>query len=142
MKPGQRRHLARMFDAQNGICCYCDGATWLPGRESKIEAKARLGIQQGVNAGTKMLRLAAATREHLKRRVDGGRNMNNLTMACAACNSLRLDSTPEVHRVDMQVLVAAGLHPVNRPTLIDDPKAHIKRGLKALKKLRAGQPIQ
>ena len=46
-----------------------------------------------------------------------------------------------IHRIDMQVLVAAGLHPTNRPRVLDDAASHIKRGLKAIRKLRAGKAI-
>lgn len=136
-----KRQLVRAFDAQNGRCCYCDGACWLPQRESGMQARARLGIPVGVDGAAKMLRAARATREHLKRRVDGGGDADNIAMACHACNVRRGDSEPDVHRIDMQVLVAAGLHPTNRPAhTVADPRGHLKRGLKALKKLRRGVP--
>ncbi|HEY6029952.1 MAG TPA: HNH endonuclease [Gaiellaceae bacterium] len=134
-----KRQLARAFDAQRGACCYCDGACWLSQREHREKARKRLGIPAGVVGATKMLRAALATREHLKRRADGGTDADNLAMACQACNVRRGDSEPDVHRIDMQVLVAAGLHPTNRPPhAVADPKDHLKRGLKALKKLRRG----
>lgn len=139
--PSSKRRLAKLFDAQGGRCCYCDGATWLPDRETKKQAKTRLGIPDAGHGSTKMLRAARATREHLVRRIDGGKNVNNLKMACQVCNSTRWDAEPDVHRIDMQVLVAAGLHPTNRPKIVDSPQAHIQRGLKALRKLRAGQPL-
>lgn len=139
--PSTKRQLLRLFDKQCGRCCYCGGDTWLPGKETKVQAKIRLGIPLVGNGGTKLVRASVATREHIKRRVDGGKNSNNLAMACNACNTFRLESPPDVHRIDMQVLVAAGLHPTNRPKILDSPKDHIKRGLRALRKLRAGQPI-
>lgn len=136
-----KRQLVRAFDAQRGLCCYCDGRCWLPTREHPRQARARLGIPSDVPGSKKMLTAAQATREHLKRRADGGGDADNIAMACHACNVRRGDSEPDVHRIDMQVLVAAGLHPTNRPAhTVADPRGHLKRGLKALKKLRAGVP--
>lgn len=139
-RSSQPRTLKRLFDAQNKLCCYCDGPTWIAGGETRVDRNARLGVVDGPGAG-KLLAAMMATREHVKRRVDGGGNADNLMMACGYCNTTRHGSEPDVHRVDMQVLVAAGLHPTNRPRIVDSPRDHIKRGLKALKKLRAGKPI-
>jgi hypothetical protein len=138
----QRRQLVSLYVEQDGRCWYCDGRTWLVGAESADQVRARLQIPKGVPWAAKMLRSAMATREHIVRKVDGGRDAGNLKMACHACNVRRGDSPPDVHRIDMQVLVAAGLHPTNRTALADDPRLHIKAGLKALKKLRVGEPIQ
>lgn len=89
-----------------------------------------------------MLRASMGTREHVKRRADGGSNGgHNIKMACQYCNSQRWETDPDEHRVDMQVLVAAGLHPTNRPTVILDHQAHIKAGNRAVRLLRKGQPI-
>lgn len=140
-RSSQPRTLRRLFDAQSGLCCYCDGPTWMVGREKRVDMLARLGIPAGADGTHKMLAACTATREHLKRRADGGTNADNLKMACGYCNTTRHGSDPDVHRIDMQVLVAAGLHPTNRPRIVDSPREHIKRGLKALKKLRAGKPI-
>lgn len=140
--PATKRQLIRAFDKQHGKCCYCDGDTWLPGRETKDQARDRLGIQASMPGSGKMLIACKAMREHLVRRCDGGKNENNIAMACHACNVRRHDSTLDVHRIDMQVMVAAGLHPTNRPRMIDDPRTHIKLGLKALRKLRRGMPIE
>ena len=135
-----RRKLGQLFKEADGRCGYCDGATWMIG-ERHDNVRARLGIPKGVHGSNKLLEAAKATREHLKKRADGGQNVDNLMLSCHACNSRRGDSTPQEHRTDMQVLVAAGLHPTNRPKHITDPQHHHKAGLKALKKLRAGQPI-
>lgn len=139
-KSQNRNYLVRLFDKQNGACCYCDGQAWLRSRETAAQAALRLGIPWGADGFHKMLTAAEATREHIKRRADGGTNSGNLKMACQACNTMRHESPSDVHRIDMQVLVAAGLHPTNRPRVLDTPREHIKAGLRALKKLRAGTP--
>lgn len=132
------RKLARLFDQQQGLCYYCDGRTWLLGRESKQNARERLLIPAGPHA-EKVLRDATATTEHLLRRIDGGTDAkHNLKMACQSCNSRRGATSAAKHRIDMQVLVAAGLHPVNRPPVIDCLKEHRRRGLRALDLLRRG----
>jgi hypothetical protein len=137
-----RRQLARRFDEQYGKCCYCDGDTWLHFRETKEQARLRLGIPLNAPGSAKMLRAAKATREHLHRVAEGGKNgFANIKMACMFCNSQRWENEPEVHRIDMQVLVAAGLHPTNRPGVVDDLKNHRKLGNRAIRLLRAGKPI-
>lgn len=140
--PYSKRRLVRLYHKQDGICCYCDGNTWLRGHETREAAALRLGIPPKTAGYRQMLTAARATTEHIQRRADGGKGGPlNLKMACHACNVRRLDSTPEAHRIDMLVLVAAGLHPTNRPAVIDTPKEHLTRGLRALRKLRAGLPI-
>lgn len=139
--PYTKKRLARLFHQQNGACCYCSGATWLRGKETRESAALRLGIPAKTSGYRQMLTAARATTEHVQRRSDGGKGGDNLKMACHACNVRRLDSEPEAHRIDMMVLVAAGLHPTNRPVLLDTPKAHLTRGLWALRKLRAGLPF-
>ena len=139
-KSTKRKQLAHLFAQFNGVCGYCDGSTWMIG-ERHDAVRARLGISKGVPGSAKMLTASMATREHLKKRADGGKAMNNLMLACHACNVRRVAASPEEHRMDMQVLVAAGLHPTNRPQNVADPQHHHKAGLKALRKLRAGQPL-
>lgn len=118
---------------------YCDGPTWLPSRETKAAAAARLGIPLRQSGTSKTLRVSRATREHIRRKADGGSNSSgNIRMACGFCNSARWESPPDVHRVDMQVIVAAGLHPTNRPGAILDHAAHIKKGNRAIRLLRQG----
>lgn len=135
----KRNQLTQLFDDQNGFCCYCDGAMWLPGRERQDAARTRLGIPNHAAGSKKMLIAAKATREHIQRAVDGGTNaLKNLKAACNACNVRRMDSDPDVHRMDMQVMVAAGLHPTNRPKIILDHAAHMRAGRLALRKLRKG----
>jgi hypothetical protein len=138
-----RKQLARRFDEQHGKCCYCDGDAWLWFRESPEQARTRLGIPGNVPGTAKMLRAAKATREHLHRVTDGGKNgVENIKMACMYCNSQRWENDPDVHRIDMQVLVAAGLHPTNRPKVIDDLRTHRKLGNRAIKLLRGGKSIE
>lgn len=135
--------LRSLYRDQEGICCYCDGPTWLPRHHTQERARRILGIPDTGPGSRKLLEAARATREHLKRRADGGGDHGNLKMACNYCNTHRGDDDPEVHRVNMQVLAAASLHPVNRlpGVMHDDPASHMKRATKALKKLRAGSPI-
>ena len=138
-----RQQLARRFDEQGGKCCYCDGDTWLPMRESPDKARARLGIPSDTSGSRKILRAARATREHVHRVADGGSNATgNIKMACMYCNSQRWENDLDVHRIDMQVLVAAGLHPTNRPKVIDSLVEHRKRGNRAIGLLRAGKPLE
>lgn len=130
--------LAKLFNAQNGLCYYCDGQAWMRQSEDMHAAAIRLCIPNGSHA-IKMLRDAEATKEHLLRRADGGTSSaRNLKMACQCCNSRRGATPAAAHRIDMQVLVAAGLHPVNRPPVIDSIKEHRKRGLRAMQLLRRG----
>ncbi len=137
-----RQQLARRFDEQHGKCCYCDGDTWMPRRETREQASLRLGVPIATPGSAKMLRAARATREHVHRRADGGKDgFSNIKMACMYCNSQRWENDLDVHRIDMQVLVAAGLHPTNRPRAVDDLKEHRKRGNRAIKLLRAGKPL-
>lgn len=103
----------------------------------------RFGLMPGIPGTSKLMRGAVATREHIVRIVDGGSHGANVKMACGACNTLRGDHDMDVHRSDMQVLVRAGLHPTNRPKQkIADLRRYYKSGLKALRKLRAGKPIE
>ncbi len=138
MSANKRRQLAELYEAASGICCYCDGATWLAFREGRNAARRRLGIVAGTPGAGNALTAARATREHLIKRADGGTDAGNLKLACLACNVRRGDSTPDEHRADMQKLVAAGLHPTNRPSAVPDPARHQRVGLKALRNLRAG----
>ncbi|EJC75597.1 HNH endonuclease [Rhizobium leguminosarum bv. trifolii WSM2012] len=70
----KRSVLLKLFDLQNGRCCYCD-------RFVILSADRR--IQQWSEA---------ATIEHLQRRADGGSNhIHNLAMACRRCNNERGD---------------------------------------------------
>jgi 5-methylcytosine-specific restriction endonuclease McrA len=67
-----RTVLLKLFDRQNGRCCYCDRF---------VIMSADYNIQQWPDA---------ATIEHLRRRADGGSNApHNLAMACKRCNQER-----------------------------------------------------
>lgn len=103
--------LATLFDAQNGLCFYCTGKTWLGGRETKQQARARLGITPGLPRAQRALALRRATEEHLIRRADGGKRKGNLVMACAFCNSHRGETSVDAHKTNMLALVKAGKHP-------------------------------
>lgn len=73
MKSKVRRSvLLKLFDRQNGRCCYC-------------------GAFVVISADREMQRcLDAATIEHLRRRAEGGTNhIDNLAMACRRCNHER-----------------------------------------------------
>lgn len=141
-KRSQKAQLSQLFDEQNGSCCYCDGPTWLYPRETRQAAMKRFGIPAGVPGCGKMIIAARATREHVVRIADGGKGGSNITMACNACNVRRGTTPPDKHRADMLVLVRAGLHPTNRAAPVDQPQRHLKSGLKALKRLRAGKLIE
>lgn len=137
-----KRRRLEMFTERGGRCCYCDGATWLVHLEPKAKARQRLGIVNAKHAA-KMLRYAMATFEHIKRVADGGTGAaHNGMLACSFCNVLRGDTEIRAHRTDMQALVAAGLHPVNRPLAPVDNYAVVRKlALRAVRNLRAGQPI-
>ena len=139
--PRIKRARLAMFAERGGACCYCDGPTWLPPLEGKNEAAARLGIKRGTKHSLKMLKYARATFEHVKRAADGGTAArSNGMLACAFCNVARGDSDVRIHRSDMQALVAAGLHPVNRPTeRVDNYKEVRKLALRYLDDLRSGK---
>ena len=138
-----RRGRAELYSEQGGRCCYCDGATWLRGAEPREKAMARLGLVGGTKHSKKMMRYAEATFEHLKRRADGGTSArHNGMMACSFCNTMRCENEIRTHRTDMQALVVAGLHPVNRPLRpVDNYRDVRKLALRAIKSLRAGKSI-
>lgn len=75
-----RARLKRKFDQQNGLCFYC-------GRITQLAAE----IKHGGRVSS-----IAATREHLVKRADGGKNDDaNVVVACQGCNATRGDRTPE-----------------------------------------------
>ena len=70
--PRKRALVAFLFAAQEGRCCYCRRFLLLS------------------NAPYYRSRRDAATLEHLRRRADGGRHsLDNLALACKACNDGR-----------------------------------------------------
>ena len=140
-KPIIKRQRAELFAKQGGRCCYCDGATWLRGTEQWKHAAARLSVPQNQPHSRTLMRYAAATFEHAKRIADGGKHNGNGMMACAFCNVSRDNATIDENRTDMQALVAAGLHPVNRPIgPLDNIAAVRKNALRALRRIRTGNP--
>ena len=97
--------IARLYNKQGGFCYYCHRPAWLFGVEKKIDARRRLGI--GLYAPSRVLNDRRATREHLRRRADGGTNLqDNLVMACAGCNHSREDAPPAQHQQRMQAKYA------------------------------------
>lgn len=71
-----RAQLKRAYEAQHGLCFYCKFAAILP------DAKFRQAIPCSSDWPPNV-----ATREHLRRRRDGGTDADdNVVMACARCN--------------------------------------------------------
>ncbi len=130
------KQLMRLWTAQCGACFYCGGDTWVRGHESKDKAAERLGIDRGTSHSARVLEGARATREHLVRKVDGGKGGANLVMACHACNVRRGETDIEQHRLDMLSLVHMGLHPTNRVVAGGDFARLRKSGLRTLRALR------
>lgn len=106
---------------QNRECFYCGREAWCAnGIESKRHFRTRLGLTA---TGLEQRR---ATREHLRRRADGGDSRpENLVMACAGCNGDRGSTPPLLHLAHKRALHAAEAlvctaiymgHPVNGGT--------------------------
>jgi hypothetical protein len=138
-----KRRRMELFIKRGGLCEYCDGETWMRGLETKAMAMSRLGIASGTAHSSKMIRYAEATFEHIRRRADGGTGVaHNGMLACMFCNVSRGEVDIRVNRMDMQALVAAGLHPVNRPAGRVDNYRDVRRfALRALRNIRSGKPI-
>lgn len=91
-------NLHVLWYMQAGECFYCGQQTWYGGRESKRDAKLRLGLTT-----TKDLRRRQASLEHLHRKSEGGtRAMPNVIMACVGCNSGRQTTPPLLHLAAMR----------------------------------------
>lgn len=74
----------RLYIAQAGRCCYCD-EVMLP---FGVISQARWSRLYGISR--RQARARSASIEHLVRRADGGGNgVDNLALACTACNSKR-----------------------------------------------------
>lgn len=133
-----------LFKKQDGKCCYCDGATYLMGSAPMVILYERFGIVVGIKGGKRLLVYHLATFEHLRRKSDGGKFVaHNGMLACQFCNVSRGEVDIRTHRVDMQALVAAGVHPVNRPPGRVDNANELRRlALSALAKLRKGESLQ
>ncbi|KKX33997.1 HNH endonuclease signature motif containing protein [Rhizobium sp. LC145] len=70
----RRSVLLKLFDRQDGRCCYC-GALVIISADREMQRRPD-----------------AATIEHIRRRADGGTNhMANLACACLRCNRERGD---------------------------------------------------
>ena len=84
------------FQAQKGLCYYCDHAMWVP----------RPGIKDGP-------RRYRCTAEHLEPKSEGGRNSrDNIAAACYFCNSTRHKAkrpkAPPVYRSYVQRRLGKG----------------------------------
>lgn len=99
--PGSLHHL---WLSQRGECFYCGRQTWLQClRESKLQRKLRVGLP--FDATHKLLNTYQATREHLRRKADGGTNdLDNLIMSCAECNFSRGERPPLIHLANRRAL--------------------------------------
>lgn len=87
-----------LWHAQGGLCFYCGDDTWPGSAESIDDAKKRLNVST-----RKQVHRRRATREHLKRRADGGTNeAANLVMACQECNVSREAKHPLLHLAEMR----------------------------------------
>lgn len=139
-KMGRKARDTRRLLSEGRRCLYCDGEVWSRLHMNKGQARSHFRVPKGMPSSTTLLAYSYATIEHIVRRAEGGGNKDNIALACAWCNSARQESTPDVHRVDMQALVAAGLHPVNRRPGADQTKLPgiAKR---AMRRIRAGKPI-
>lgn len=86
------KDLAILWHLQNGECFYCGLPTWLQGEDVR-KFQGKHGI-----ATLDRARKREATREHLHRRADGGRNaFPNFLMACLGCNSERGNTPSLLH---------------------------------------------
>lgn len=103
--------LKTIFEKQDGRCFYCDCRTWLRALETRKQACARLGITSGTPRARVSINFRHGTEEHLIRKVDGGKRLGNLVMACSFCNSHRGTATVEHHKALMLAMVATGKHP-------------------------------
>ena len=74
---------AKLYIRQSGKCCYCERPMYRT-TANKTKTCRRLGISR------KEFDRSLATREHLKRRCEGGGNHpDNLALACQECNTTR-----------------------------------------------------
>lgn len=105
--------LHALWHKQGGLCFYCGAETYLPGGgETKDHARQRFGIIKGTKKASKAFRRRYATREHLKRKADGGTMANeNLVMACHGCNVRRGEMSVEAYKNHVADQVRLGCHP-------------------------------
>lgn len=131
--------LAKLFDAAGGVCTYCDCDTYMVKREAEPDALRRFGIPDGLPGTTRALRYREASREHVVRSADGGRDdIGNLTLACTFCNTARGEATPEHHRAAMLLLIAAELHPNHQA----EASAMLERRFRpAFRAIRSAPPV-
>lgn len=99
--------LHKLSEAQNHRCCYCGRGTWIA------------SFNEGGNIGS------MATLEHVIARADGGTDsLDNLVMACHACNVKRGSSISAEHYWEIK----QGLRPKpQKPTKVYDKETILKR---------------
>lgn len=93
-------------------CFYCESPMYKPGRDraGKFIGRTNLVTKK---AQQQFLNLSRDTKEHLKRRADGGVGLiGNTVRACNWCNTVRGEATVEEHKAAMMALVKSGKHPV------------------------------
>jgi 5-methylcytosine-specific restriction endonuclease McrA len=89
----KRAQLADKWKLQNGRCFYCRKETWL--------------LSETIVGMSRHCRNHMATREHLKRKCEGGGDENaNIVMACASCNNSRGDKSVKAHLVDVRAAIS------------------------------------
>lgn len=83
--------LMKLWYRHKGRCWYCFRLTWVEGSMSKAQARASLcSPLLSIAEQRRTIRLRRATREHLKRKAEGGiRTKDNIVLACNDCNSTR-----------------------------------------------------
>lgn len=80
-KPTPTKHILSVYDLmysdQKGLCCYCEVLMFHKDRDYSAH----------VPAGSRRTPKRLATREHLKRKAEGGTNdPGNIRLACYDCN--------------------------------------------------------
>lgn len=93
-------------------CFYCESPMYKPGRDRAAEFLWRAGYRLNQRGSERFLQYSLQTREHLKRKADGGRGEGNIVAACAWCNNGRGSASVESHKERMAGMAAAGTHPV------------------------------
>lgn len=83
--------LMTLWRTFHGLCWYCERLTWVEGTMSKVQAMNTFSPPFfPIKDKRKEMRMRRATREHLKRKAEGGiRTKDNIVLACNGCNSSR-----------------------------------------------------
>lgn len=98
------------FREQEGKCFYCGLSAWMPA-EGRVKAARRLGLPISGDGWRKNISRRMATREHLRRRADGGPDhLDNYVMAHRWCNKVRGETTVHDHKSQMLSRLLDGTH--------------------------------